>query len=172
MRFPRQEYWSGLPFLSPGDLPGQGIEPVSCNWQVSHLRSPIMYMTTAQNESQNLLVRILLSRSLSQGWSLARWTDLTISPCAHPWLACGSMSLQGFLWFLLGLNEDAHCHLTRIAGKVPVPCRQLAASLGGLGVLEVALPKHFHLLFFPTMPIWPICIPYTLWGPEACGIRF
>ena len=25
----RQEYWSGLPFLSPGDLPGPGIEPVS-----------------------------------------------------------------------------------------------------------------------------------------------
>ena len=27
--FPRQEYWSGLPFPSPGDLPGPGIEPVS-----------------------------------------------------------------------------------------------------------------------------------------------
>ena len=23
--FPRQEYWSGLPFLSPGDLPDPGI---------------------------------------------------------------------------------------------------------------------------------------------------
>ena len=29
MRFPRQEYWSGLPFPSPGDLPGPGIEPMS-----------------------------------------------------------------------------------------------------------------------------------------------
>ena len=27
--FPRQEYWSGLPFLSPGDLPDPGIEPMS-----------------------------------------------------------------------------------------------------------------------------------------------
>ena len=27
MGFPRQEYWSGLPFPSPGDLPGPGIEP-------------------------------------------------------------------------------------------------------------------------------------------------
>ena len=27
--FPRQEYWSGLPFPSPGDLPEQGIEPMS-----------------------------------------------------------------------------------------------------------------------------------------------
>ena len=29
MEFPRQEYLSGLPFPSPGDLPNQGIEPVS-----------------------------------------------------------------------------------------------------------------------------------------------
>ena len=29
MRFPRQEYWSGLPLLSPGDLPNPGIEPTS-----------------------------------------------------------------------------------------------------------------------------------------------
>ena len=29
MGFPRQEYWSGLPFPSPGDLPYPGIEPTS-----------------------------------------------------------------------------------------------------------------------------------------------
>ena len=27
MGFSRQEYWSGLPFTSPGDLPNPGIEP-------------------------------------------------------------------------------------------------------------------------------------------------
>ena len=29
MGFPRQEYWSGLPFPSLGDLPHSGIEPES-----------------------------------------------------------------------------------------------------------------------------------------------
>ena len=29
MRFSRQGYWSGLPFLSPGDLPNPGIKPGS-----------------------------------------------------------------------------------------------------------------------------------------------
>ena len=29
MGFPRQEYWNGLPFLSPRDLPDPGIEPGS-----------------------------------------------------------------------------------------------------------------------------------------------
>ena len=27
--FSRQEYWSGLPYLPPGDLPDPGIKPVS-----------------------------------------------------------------------------------------------------------------------------------------------
>ena len=29
MGFSRQEYWSGLPFPSPGDLSNPGIEPIS-----------------------------------------------------------------------------------------------------------------------------------------------
>ena len=29
MGFPRQKYWSGLPFPPPGDLPNKGIEPAS-----------------------------------------------------------------------------------------------------------------------------------------------
>ena len=29
MGFPRQEYWSGLPFPSPGDLLNPGTEPAS-----------------------------------------------------------------------------------------------------------------------------------------------
>ena len=29
MGFPRQEYWSELPFPSPGDLPDPGFESVS-----------------------------------------------------------------------------------------------------------------------------------------------
>ena len=29
MGFPRQEYWSGLPFPSPGDLPNPKIKPKS-----------------------------------------------------------------------------------------------------------------------------------------------
>ena len=37
MVFPRQEYCSGLPFPSPGDLPDQGIGPTSPAWQVDAL---------------------------------------------------------------------------------------------------------------------------------------
>ena len=43
MEFFRQEYWSGLPFPSPGDLPERGMEPMS-------LESPVLvgrFFTTA-----------------------------------------------------------------------------------------------------------------------------
>ena len=37
--FSRQEYWSGVPFLSPGDLPNPGIEPGSPVLQLDALPS-------------------------------------------------------------------------------------------------------------------------------------
>ena len=47
--FPRQEYWSGLPFPSPGDLPDSGIKPTSPALQadclpLSHRESPACRM--------------------------------------------------------------------------------------------------------------------------------
>ena len=48
IRFPRQQYWSRLPFHSPGDFPDPGIEPVSPAWQagsllLSHQGSPPLF---------------------------------------------------------------------------------------------------------------------------------
>ena len=37
MGFSRQEYWSGLPFPSPGDLPNPGTEPRSPALQADSL---------------------------------------------------------------------------------------------------------------------------------------
>ena len=39
MVFPRQEYWSGLPFPSPGDLPDAGIQPTFPAFQADSLPS-------------------------------------------------------------------------------------------------------------------------------------
>ena len=39
MGFPRKEYWSGLLFPSPGDLPDSGIEPRSSTLQKDSLPS-------------------------------------------------------------------------------------------------------------------------------------
>ena len=39
MEFSRQEYWSQLPFPSPGDLPDPGIEPGASELQADSLPS-------------------------------------------------------------------------------------------------------------------------------------
>ena len=41
MGFSRQEYWTGLPFPTPGDLPDPEIEPLSL--YVSCVGSPVLY---------------------------------------------------------------------------------------------------------------------------------
>ena len=68
MEFFRQEYWSGLPFLSPGDPPNPGIEP----------RTPALRADSFPAEPQGkpkntgvgslpLLQRIFLTQELSWG---------------------------------------------------------------------------------------------------------
>ena len=44
MEFSRQEYWSGLPFPSPGNLPNPGIEPGSLALQADSLLSELSGM--------------------------------------------------------------------------------------------------------------------------------
>ena len=59
MGFSRQEYWSELPFPSPGDLPDPGIEPWSPEFQADTLtseppeKSPCLYNLYAEYIMRN-----------------------------------------------------------------------------------------------------------------------
>ena len=57
MKFPRQEYWSRLPFPSSGDLPDSGIEPASPAFQadsllLNHQRSHHKYFKKERRERE------------------------------------------------------------------------------------------------------------------------
>ena len=57
MEFPRQEYWSELPFPPPGDLPDPGIEPASPMSPVLQVDSlPLSH----QGNSKHLVLWLLL----------------------------------------------------------------------------------------------------------------
>ena len=56
MKFSRQEYWSGLPFLSPGDLPDPRIEPGSPALQADSLPSELPKNPVTDSLGQTFLI--------------------------------------------------------------------------------------------------------------------
>ena len=62
MEFPRQEYWSGLPFPSPGDLPNPGIEPGSPTLEADTLTSEPL--KDNKKGGGNLTLKLTVSDSL------------------------------------------------------------------------------------------------------------
>ena len=90
MGFPRQKYWSGLPFPSPGDLPDPAIEPLS----------PALaggFFTTEPRGKLFLEVCCVLSRfsrvrGFATPWTVARQAPLStgFSSQEHEWIALPS----------------------------------------------------------------------------------
>ena len=66
MGFSRQEYWSGFPFPSPGDLPDPGIEPRSPAFQADALTSDLVAKSCPTLATHGL---IACQASLSVGFS-------------------------------------------------------------------------------------------------------
>ena len=60
MGFPRQEYWSGYPFPSPGDLLDQGIEPGSPALQADSLLSETPGKTLSEHMMLSHLIYLLV----------------------------------------------------------------------------------------------------------------
>ena len=77
MGFSRQEYWSGLPLPTPGDLADPGIEPISPAWPadslpLSHLGSPVhsgcSVNTGWMNNCMKSVFKVLTSIHLTALW--------------------------------------------------------------------------------------------------------
>ena len=67
-RFSRQEYWNGLPFPSPGDLPDPGIEPRSPALQADSLPSePPEWVDEWMSEQVSGWVFICIASLISLG---------------------------------------------------------------------------------------------------------
>ena len=142
MGFPRQEYWSGLPFLSPGDLPHPGMEPtspVSPTWQVDSL--PVSYLGSPRSD----IVKVAQSCQ-----TLCDPMDYSVHGILQASTGEGSLSLLQGIFPTQGLNPGLpHCRWIlyqpsyrgspRILEWVAYPCfsrssppRGLSSPLRGL----------------------------------------
>ena len=107
--FSRQNYWSGLPFPSPGDLPYPGIEPESPSSQVDSLLTELqgkqlinmMHIGRAEN------FRIMISHCQvkeENDYSL-HWLDLFFTQWPWPHNFIQGFSVQCFTWLCEELEK-------------------------------------------------------------------
>ena len=82
--FSGKDYWSGLPFPSPGDLPNPGIEPRSPALQADSLPTELQSLRVKGSEDTRIRVAqndFLLPNTLNLGWSfLQKSSSMTIDP--------------------------------------------------------------------------------------------
>ena len=100
--FPRQEYWSGLPFPSPGDLPNPGIKP-------SSLALAGRFFTT---EPYYLLPYDEAPESHSESLQPLRFGESSIVTCqASPaWRGTPVLEKKGFFFFFFLLAFWIHLY--------------------------------------------------------------
>ena len=90
MGFSRQEYWSGLPFPSPGDIPDSGIEPGSgpiTSWRIEGKKMEVVTcflfwgskITADGDCSHQIIRRLLLGRkAMTNLYSVLKSRDNTL----------------------------------------------------------------------------------------------
>ena len=122
MAFSRQEYWSGFPFPSPGNLPHPGVETGSPALQAESLPSDLLRNRFTEESSRNRLTE--------------RPYLLTENVCGFPYLQSHSQVA------LVIMNLSASAGDVRDTSSVPGSGR---SSGGGRGnPTPVFLPRESH----------------------------
>ena len=94
MGFSRKEYWSGLPFHSPGDLPNPGIEPRSPTLQADALLPEPPGKSKTKKCKKKMFVPFFSSRALD---------------CLSIYLRIKSLSIcQDLGYFGVGRDQSPH----------------------------------------------------------------
>ena len=113
MEFSRHEYWSGLPFLSPEDLPDPEIKPTSLT---SHTLAGRFFTTSGARDAHKLHeVKVLVAQSCL--------TLFDPMDCSPPGSFVHGISQAGILeWVVLPFTRGpSQCRdqtrVSRIAGR-------------------------------------------------------
>ena len=146
MGFLRQEYWRGLPFPSPGDLPDPGIKPKSPALQADSL------LTEPPGKILSKLKRFIFGEE-GIPWSQHAWVGIQTLMLRNTWLWASHFTSQGLGFFihnyhkvLRGLHgwyrasTDAHTEVA--AWHVPA---LLTIQMNSIQVSSVQIQTHVWL---------------------------
>ena len=133
MWFSRQEYWGGLPFPSPGDLPDPGIEPGCPAFQVDALTSEPRGKPSHSTGCNHLcplpkpgyqLLKIMRFREVPNLWTHS-WAERV----AHPEVA-QTLCAPNFLLTLLSCNIHNTFVLSWVVSFIIKRCSQPSITTG------------------------------------------
>ena len=155
MDFPRQEYWSGLPFPSPGNLPDPGIEP----------ESPALsarFFTAEPQGKPSGLWPCLIDHPVSRNKVDGQPTRILLSQCSEDILdlrsrnlitECNRVSASYLFWGLSQITEPKS--LGWQEGWLPRGCStQLHEYLATCNLLQ---PRSVNIPpSFPQRGLWPL----------------
>ena len=137
--FSRQEYWSGLPFPSPGDLPNPGIEPRSPMLQADALPSepPGNSLFLGQEDP---LGKIMATHSSIFAWRIPR----TEEPSGLP-----SIRSQGVRYNrATTIHTHTYIHLLCWLISFPYGYTNFYSNQQNVRVSMLHIPSAFYLLCF------------------------
>ena len=144
MAFSRQEYWSGLPFPSPGDLPDPGIKLASLTLQVDSL--PLRHLGSSQRD-----IKMIIHKLENKGsWGCLSCRDSGLQPVKLSFSTLSTASTiwtQGWKFVML----SAMCYLALLITLIG----SLTPS-SGCGLTRVILAIHL------TYSVWWLTSIFTL----------
>ena len=137
MGFSRQEYWNGLPFPSPGDLPDPGIESGSPAFQADTLTSeppgkPHIY---AQFSSVQSLSHV---RLFAIPWIAARQASLSVT---NSWSSLKLMSIES----VMPSSHLILCSPLFLLPPIPPSIRVFSNAHEAAKVPEFQLYIHYYV---------------------------
>ena len=129
--FYRQEYWSGLPFPTLGDLPDSGIKPTSLALQVDSLP-----LSSGESPLRGYVYGMLLILSLSSSWTIrGSLTSLILSP-------------NLLLPYILVLYVLCCAYLLSHIQLFVTPCTVAHQGPLSMGILQARILEWVAFLFF------------------------
>ena len=134
IEFSRQEYWNGLPFPSPGDLPNPGIKPRFPALQTESLppEPPVKKINTKENLYFPILEAVSPLQKKEHLYILRQWhpTPALLPGKSHgrsslvgcsPWVAKSRTRLSDFTFtfYFYALEKEMATYSSVLAQRIP-----------------------------------------------------
>ena len=112
MGFPRQEYWSGLPFASTGDLPDRGLKPASPALSGRFFAAVVLLLNCVLFIVTPLIAAHQASLSFTISWSLLKLMSIEgVMSSNHLILYCPLLLLPSIFASIRMFSSELALHI-------------------------------------------------------------